>query len=122
MKLNKSLITCAVVMALGLNQTAFAGEDTKVDSNTVTIQSDLMVNALGNVIMLSQSSTEGTDLGNETTIFQEGDVNGAGFTVIGEGNVTEISQLGAENLAVGTATIMSSTLSKTVISTKPKIT
>jgi hypothetical protein len=76
LKLNKSLITCAIVMALGLNQTAFAGEDTKEVTSTVVIQSDLMVNALGNVIMLSQSSTVGTDLGNETTIFQEGDVNG----------------------------------------------
>ena len=103
-KLNKSMITCAVLMALGLNQTAFANEDTKQENEAVTIQSDIIANAQGNVIILSQDSRSGVGEGNETSIFQEGDVNGTDFTVIGDGNIVEIEQVGAENVAIGTYT------------------
>ena len=104
MKLNKSMITCAVLMALGLNQTAFAGEESKQENEAVIIQSDIIANALGNVVVLSQDSTSGTGKGNETIVFQDGDVNGTDFTVVGEGNVIEIEQTGAENIAIGTYT------------------
>ena len=70
-KLNKSMITCAVLMALGLNQTAFANEDTKQENEAVTIQSDIIANAQGNVITLSQDSRSGVGEGNETSIFKK---------------------------------------------------
>ena len=111
MKLNKSMITCAVLMALGLNQTAVAGEETKQETEAVTIQSDIIVNAQGNVIVLSQDSRSGTGEGNETYILQDGDVNGTDFTVVGEGNIVEIEQVGSENIAIGTYTGNSNLLS-----------
>ena len=100
MKLNKSLITCAVMMALGAGQSAFA--QTKQISNE--IQSDLMINAVGNVIELSQTSGLGATFGNEVIINQEGDQNGTDISVDGDDNLTDVTQLGQDNLALSTST------------------
>jgi len=98
MKLKKSLVTCAVFMALGLTQTAFAKEDSKQAQNL--IQTDIIASATGNVIVLKQTSQEGATFGNNVLLAQEGDTNGIDAAVDGEANETEIVQIGVDNIAI----------------------
>ena len=83
MKLQKSIITAAVLLALGASNYAIAADkDTKGEANPINTQ--LMANAAGNVIELSQTSDSSAVLGNEALLSQEGDLNGISATVNGE--------------------------------------
>lgn len=73
MKLQKSIITAAVLVALSASHSASATEkETKKTANP--IQTQLMANAAGNVIILSQTSDTGAVFGNDVTLLQEGDL------------------------------------------------
>ena len=100
-KLNKSLLTCAIVMALGINQQALAAETEK--GSVEQVQNDFMIDAVGNVILLSQTSESGAVFGNEVILSQEGDNNGINASLNGESNITEITQIGADNIAIATS-------------------
>ena len=100
MQIRKSLVTCAVFMALGLTQTAFAqtaltqpAEDNKADKGSERlIQTDIIASAAGNVIILTQESQEGAVYGNSIQLAQEGDTNGVDASVNGDDNDTEVGR------------------------------
>ena len=102
MKIKKSIIACAVVMAFGAQTTAFAANDNK--TTDVQINKDFMANASGNVLNLSQTSQAGAVVGNDVSLMQEGDTNGIDASVDGDGNETSITQIGLDNVTVSAST------------------
>ena len=100
MNFKKSTISCAVLVTLGvLSSNALAASDDTLKEDNNPIQTDIMVDAVDNIIILSQTSTG--SVGNEVFLAQEGDFNGVDITIVGDDNVVEAVQIGSDNLALG---------------------
>nr|WP_136251001.1 curlin [Ningiella ruwaisensis] len=100
MKYNKSIIASSLLLALSASHTVLA-QETAAKESDVVVQADFMANATGNVIILTQSAPEGNEIGNSSSIFQEGDFNGADIEVIGIENTVDTVQIGSDNIVVG---------------------
>ncbi|TMP80864.1 hypothetical protein CWC05_19740, partial [Pseudoalteromonas ruthenica] len=92
--LKKSLITCAVALALGYGNVAVAN-DSKDTSHSIT--SDFMANAQQNKVEISQKSINPAN-GNNATVEQTGNINGAQLAVEGDDNQLSSVQAGDNNL------------------------
>lgn len=93
MKLNKSLVTCAVAMALS-STTVFADQK---DVNG-SIDAKYKAQAVGNTMVINQTSGTGVTWGNDLRALQDGDLHKLTIDTVGEGNSLETVQVGQGNL------------------------
>ena len=91
MKLNKSLLSCAVAIAMGTSFSTFA--DTATKSGSVSdLSTKVSVQSTSNSMVLAQ-----TQVGNTALLLQDGDGNAMQVTTIGNDNTTEVSQFQTGN-------------------------
>ncbi|MBA6327646.1 hypothetical protein H4J46_06785 [Colwellia sp. MB02u-6] len=83
MKLLKTRIATALIVAFAVTGSATA-ED---------VLGDLMAKDVpGNLVIISQETLEGAELGNVTSVVQGGDMNRAQVMIVGDANAADISQ------------------------------
>ena len=97
MKLRKSLLTCAITIALGSSFAASANTDDKTQSST-ELASQVSTLGVSNSITLDQVSVTG--VGNDAVIAQQGTVHRAETVSVGDGNMVEVSQAQTSNLSL----------------------
>ena len=97
MKLRKSLLTCAITIALGSSFAASANTDDKTQSST-ELASQVSTLGVSNSITLDQVSVTG--VGNDAVIAQQGTGHRAETVSVGDGNMVEVSQAQTSNLSL----------------------
>ena len=95
MTLKKSLLTCAITVALSSSFAANANIDNKNQSSSI-LASQVSATATGNSVAIDQTSLQG--IGNDVLVNQQGDGLNATVTINGDGNSTEIEQKQNQNL------------------------
>ena len=96
-KLSKSILTCAIAMAL--SSAAYA-QNTDKPSSTSALTNVERVTAQGNLLVISQTSIQG--LGNAASTLQQGNSNQVEIITTGDGNETDTVQTGNGNLILVT--------------------
>ena len=97
MKLKKSLLTCAVAVALSSSFVAQANIDDKNQSSSV-LASQVSSTAVGNVLTIEQTSLQG--IGNDVMVTQQGDGLEANVTSLGDNNSISVDQKQLQNLSL----------------------
>lgn len=97
MKLNKSLLTCAITIALSSSFVAQANMDDKQQSTSI-LSDQVSSDAIGNYLYVEQTSLQGA--GNEVLAIQQGDGHEAEVIIIGDGNSTSVEQFQDQNLSL----------------------
>lgn len=86
MKLLKTSIATSLIVAFAATGSAMA-QDVLGDLNDLIAQ-----DVPGNLVIISQETLEGAELGNVTSVVQGGDMNRAQVMIVGDANAADVSQ------------------------------